>query len=101
MSKTDDDSDREIHLGAWLELLQTDVGEAAKFAGCGQPYMSNIIAGRKKNINVLYLLRLSEALGVTVNDFYRPLPSKAQLHTLQNLSPKAQQTILNRQKKKA
>ena len=90
----------EIHLGDWLEFFEMKVGEAAEVAGCSQSYISNIIAGRRPVINVLYLLRLSEQLGITVNDFYRPLPSKSQLNTLKNLSPKAQATILARQQRK-
>lgn len=95
-----EDEDPKLHLGAWLELLETDVGTAAKIAGCDQSYISNIIAGRKKNVNVLYLLRISEELGVTINDFYRPLPGRSQLNAFKNLSPKAQATILARQSKK-
>jgi plasmid maintenance system antidote protein VapI len=91
----------EIHLGDWLDFFEMKVGEAAEVAGCHQSYISNIIAGRRTDINVVFLLRLSEHLGITVNDFYRPLPSKSQLTTLKNLSPKAQATILARQQRKA
>ncbi len=91
----------EIQLGAWLDLFDIKVGEAAAIAGCGQSYISNIIANRKENINVLYLLKLSEYMGVTVNDFYRPLPSKSQLSALKSLSPKAQATLLARQQRRA
>lgn len=101
MGKLSDDEPPEIHLGAWLELFEVSVGEAADIAGCGQSYISNIIANRKPNVNVLYLLHLSNHLGITVNDFYRPLPSKSQLTALKNLSPKAQATLLERQQKKA
>lgn len=101
MRKTVENAEHHIHLGDWLELLETSVSEAADIAGCGQSYISNIISGRKTNINVLYLLKLSDHLGVTINDFYRPLPNRSQLTALQNLSPKAQATILERQRKKA
>lgn len=101
MGKTSADDPPPIYLGDWLELLETNVGEAAVLAGCDQSYISNIVANRKTNINVLYLLRLSEKLGVTVNDFYRPLPSKSHLNAFKNLSPKAQATILARQRRKA
>jgi helix-turn-helix protein len=101
MTKPNDDDAPEIHLGAWLELFEVPIGEAARIAGCGQSYISNIVANRKANINVLYLLKLSEEMGVTVNDFYRPLPSKSQLNALKSLSPKAQATILARQQRKA
>jgi plasmid maintenance system antidote protein VapI len=87
----------DIHLAEWLEFFQVGPSEAARIAGCSQGYISNIMAGRKKDINVLYLLKLSDHFGITVNDFYRPLPSKAQLNTLKSLSPRAQASILARQ----
>lgn len=91
----------EIFLGDWLEEFEIGASEAAKIAGVTQGYISNIVAGRKPNINVLILLKLSDRMGVTVNDFYRPLPNKSQLNALKELSPKAQAAILDRQRKKA
>jgi transcriptional regulator with XRE-family HTH domain len=96
-----DDGAPRIYLREWLELLGVDITDAAKVAGISQPYMSNIIAGRKPNVNVLYLLRISEHLGITINDLYRPLPKKAQLTQLTELSPKAREKIFNLQRKKA
>jgi hypothetical protein len=100
MTALDDDEAPEIYLADWLELFEVQVIEAAKIAGCGQSYISNIMANRKPNVNVLFLLRLSEHLGITVNDFYRPLPNRSQLTALKNLSPKAQATLLARQQRK-
>ncbi len=97
MTKTDTVPYQELHLGDWLTFFEIGPTEAAEIAGCTQGYISNMVGGRKDNINVLYLLRLSEHMGVTVNDFYRPLPSRNQLATLKNLSPKAQAAILARQ----
>ncbi|MBN9007282.1 MAG: helix-turn-helix transcriptional regulator [Rhizobiales bacterium] len=101
MAKWLSDDEPEIFLGQWLDFFETDVTVAAKAAGCSQSYVSNIIANRKPNVNVLYLLRISEMLGVTVNDFYRPLPKKSELAALKDLSPKAQASILEKQRKRA
>lgn len=101
MGKLDNDDPPTIYLGAWLEEFEMDNGAAAEAAGCNQSYISNIVANRKPNVNVLYLLRLSEKMGVTINDFYRKLPNKAQLAALKDLSPKAQATLLARFQKKA
>lgn len=100
MGKNADDEAPEIHLGDWLAFFEMGASEAAEIAGCTQGYISNIVGGRKPNINVLYLLKLSEFMGVTINDFYRPLPSRTTLNALKNLSPKAQAAILDRQQKK-
>lgn len=93
--------DPEIFLGDWLELFEIDNKQAAKIAGCDQSYISNIVKRRKTNINVMFLLRLSEHMGIAVNDFYRPLPAQSQLTTLKNLSPQAQANILARQSRKS
>jgi plasmid maintenance system antidote protein VapI len=100
MGKKPDDTTPTIYLGDWLEEFGIDNGAAAEAAGCDQSYISNIVANRKANINVLFLFRLSESMGVTVNDFYRPLPSRSHLAALKNLSPKAQATLLARFQKK-
>ena len=100
MGKLADEEPPEIHLGQWLGEFKLDNAAAAAAAGCDQSYISNIVANRKTNINVLYLLKLSESMGVTVNDFYRKLPGKASLAAIKDLSPKAQATLLARSRKK-
>jgi hypothetical protein len=45
---------------------------------------------------VLYFLRLSEHMGVNINDFYRPLPKKSGLAALKKISPRARATLLAR-----
>lgn len=94
MQKKPQDPIPEIYLGDWLDHFNIGPTEAAKIAGCSQSYISNISRGAKKNVNALYLLRLSEHLGVNVNDFFRRLPSQAQLSALTDLSPKAQAALL-------
>lgn len=100
MAKDLSEDSPEIFLGDWLEFFEVGITEAAGIAGVTQPYISNIVANRKPNVNVLILLRLSEQLGVTINDFYRPLPSRTQLNALKSLSPKAQAAILSKQQSK-
>ena len=101
MGKKAGDEPPKIYLGEWLAEFEIENGQAAEWAGCDQSYISNIAANRKPNVNVLILLRLSEKMGVTVNDFYRPLPNRSQLSALKNLSAKAQATLLARFQRKA
>ena len=91
---------QEIFLGDWLNLDEFGPTEAAEIAGCTQSYISNISSGVRPNINVLYLLRLSEHLGVTVNDFFRKPPTDAHIASLRNFSPEAQAFLLRPKKKK-
>lgn len=101
MGKRSTPPPREIYLGDWLDLFDIGPSEAARIAGCSQSYISNISRGARDNVNVLYLLKLSEHMDVNINDFFRPLPSRAQLAPLKKLSPKARSAILDRQQKKA
>ncbi len=75
---------REIFLGDWLDHFGIGPTEAAGIAGCTQSYISNISRGARDNVNVLYLLKLSEYLDVNVNDFFRPLPNQSQLAAIKN-----------------
>lgn len=101
MAKRSNTDAREIFLGEWLDHFEIGATEAAKIAGCTQSYISNIKRGARTNINALYLLKLSEHMEVNVNDFFRPLPSQAQIAPLKNLSPKAQAAILSPKRRKA
>lgn len=89
---------REIFLGDWLDRWEIGPSAAAKIAGCSQSYISNIKRGEKTNVNALYLLALSEHIGVTVNDFFRKPPPKAHLAEIQEFSPQAQGALLKRAK---
>jgi transcriptional regulator with XRE-family HTH domain len=89
-----------IYLGDWLELLGIGPSEAARIAGCSQSYISNISRGVKPNINVLFLLRISEAIGITVNDLYQRPPSHAQLEQVASYSTTARATLLNLRRRK-
>lgn len=91
---------QEIFLGAWLKLDEIGPTEAAEIAGCTQSYISNISSGVRPNINVLYLLKLSEYLGVTVNDFFKQPPDDTHLASLRNFSPEAQAFLLRPKRKK-
>lgn len=92
---------REIFLGEWLEFFDIGASEAATIARCTQGYISNISRGARDNINTLYLLALSEEMGITVNDLFRRPPSKNQRAQLQGYSPEAQTSILGRKQRKA
>jgi hypothetical protein len=89
----------ELHLGPWLKLFEVSETEAAKAGGCGQSYISNLIAGRKENPSALILLRISEYLGITVNDLYRMPPNRADVEPVINLSQRARETILARHRR--
>ncbi len=100
MAKRNPPEPREIYLGEWLKRAGIGPTEAARIAGCSQSYISNISGGIRDNVNVLYLLRLSEFLGVAINDFFRKPPSESQLASIAALSPEAQDMLLSRQRAK-
>lgn len=101
MAKQPESDTREIFLGDWLEHFEIGPTEAAKIAGCSQSYISNISRGVRKNINALYLLKLSEHLEININDFFRPLPSQSHINSIKALSPRARDAVLTRGRRKA
>lgn len=101
MAKAPKAAPRDLHLGPWLALFGATETQAGEAAGCGQSYIANLINGRKKNPSALILLRISEWLGVTVNDLYQPPPTRSEIAPMAKLSPKARDSILDRQRRKA
>lgn len=96
MGKRTKPEPQEIFLGHWLKHFGIGPNQAAVIAGCTQSYISNISGGRRAHINALYLLRLSEEMGVTINDFFRPIPTQSQVAAFDQLSPQAQAALLRR-----
>ena len=92
---------RPIFLGQWLELFEIDVTEAAKAGGVTQGYVSNIIANRKPNVNVMILLHISEMMGITINDMYLRPPTSEQTAAMVALSPQARESLVQLKQRKA
>ena len=101
MGKRQKPQPRDIFLGAWLDYFGLSRSEAARIAGCGQPYISNIVSGDRKNVNAMYLLLLSEHLGISINDFYSRPPAAAAIDQIAHLSPAAQAAVLGARRRKA
>ncbi|MES5483625.1 helix-turn-helix transcriptional regulator [Bradyrhizobium sp. INPA03-11B] len=99
MGKRNHVEPQEIFLGAWLKLKGIGATEAARIAGCTQSYISNISGGVKNNVNALYLLKLSDHMGITVNDLFRKPPSEAQIAALSEFSPQARESLLKSKRK--
>jgi DNA-binding Xre family transcriptional regulator len=100
MAKRHAPAPREIFLGEWLKRSGIGPTEAAEIAGCTQSYISNISSGARKNINALFLLRLSEHLKININDFFQRPPPESQIAPLRSLSPEAQEALLRPKKQK-
>lgn len=63
---------------------QTDLADEA---GITDGYLSELMSGKKKNPSAHALYALSEAMGITINDFYQKPPTAAELERFRNLSP--------------
>lgn len=100
MGKHSKPEPRKIYLGDWLHQKRIGASEAAEIAGCTQSYISNISRGTKQNVNALYLLRLSEHMEISVNDFFQKPPPVAHVESFTRLSEKAQKAILSPKAKK-
>lgn len=95
MGKTKPKPPPEIFLGQWLKYYGKTQTEAAEVADCTQSYIANIKAGRKKNINYLILWRISEFLGIAMDDIFKPAPQVVDM----GLSTKAKHSIRERHRR--
>jgi len=91
---------RKFYLGEWIARLQRSQVDVAEAVGIGKPYLSQLISGEKKNPSAALVLQLSEVLGVTVNDLYKPPPTAASVESLRAYSPGVLQQLINQPKAK-
>jgi transcriptional regulator with XRE-family HTH domain len=89
---------KKLHLGEWLARLNVKQADLARDVEVSEPYLSNLISGKKLNPSVSLLLTISDRLGISVNDLYKPPPSIAALEDLRNYSPSVVQQLLERQR---
>ena len=61
--------------------------DVAKAVEIGEPYLSQLISGEKRNPSAVLLFEISEVLGLSVNDLYRPPPAPGTTRALEGLSP--------------
>ncbi len=90
----------EIFVGQWLKYYGVTQVEAGEIGGCGQSYIANISAGRKKNVNAQILLRLANHLDIKVHDFFRRPPSPEIEAALADLSPEARASVIDRKRRR-
>ena len=84
-----------LHLGPWLARDGRKPVELAKALGVTDSYISELISGRKPNPGHALLIDISEWLGITVNDLFRPPPEPGAVEAVERL-PLAQQAALAR-----
>lgn len=78
---------RRLYLGEWLARLGRTQAECARVAAITPTYVSELISQKKKDPSPAILLEISEWLGLTVNDLYRPPPPIEATAAVENLSP--------------
>lgn len=84
---------RKLYIGEWLARLGHKPVDAANAIGVTEPYMSELISGRKKNPSHQILFDLSEWLGLSVNDFYRAPPDRSTVEAIESLNPSQLATL--------
>lgn len=96
MGKLPARSYQRLYLAEWMEVTGVDQAAAAKAGGVDQSYISNINAGRKKNPSAHVLVRITNHMGISVNDLYRPPPPEAAIAAIGRLSPGAREHLFKR-----
>lgn len=77
-----------LYLGGWMDRLEVRPVAVAKAVAVGEPYLSELISGKAKDNPSSHLMfEISEFLGISVNDLYRPPPPRAAVEATQRLTP--------------
>jgi transcriptional regulator with XRE-family HTH domain len=91
---------KKLHLGEWLARLNVKQADLARDVDITESYLSKLISGKKVNPAISLLLKISDRLGITVNDLYKPPPSISALDDLKNFSQAAVQQLLDQRARK-
>lgn len=79
---------RPLFLGRWLDVLGVKAVEVAAAVEVTESYLSELIAGTEKvNPSSALMLEISEYLNVSVNQLYRPPPSREVVEALRAMGP--------------
>lgn len=88
----------QLHIGQWLAVLELQQIDVAKSAKIGRAYMNNLINPKKPDKppkpSALVMLRISRAMGVSVNELYETPPTKAELERLRRYQPSTLGSLL-------
>jgi hypothetical protein len=79
-----------LHLGEWMSRFDARAVDIAKAAGVGQSYISSIISGKKPNPRFTILVKITDHLGISVNDLTRPPPPSEEFDRVRKLTPTQQ-----------
>lgn len=78
----------QLHIGQWLSALDLQQIDVARDAKIGRAYLNNLINPKNPDKppkpSALVMLRVSRAMGVSVNDLYAPPPTKAEIARLRS-----------------
>ncbi len=92
MAKT---AETRLYLGQWMARLGMRSIDLARETRLSESYISNLINGKvKKNPSTDVSLRISRALGITVNDLFSPPPGPEMIAAISDLQPDTVQRLI-------
>jgi len=74
-------------LGQWITRLGRKPGEVAKGIGISEPYLSELISGKKKNVSFSIIANIADELGIPIDALRRPPPRFEAVQSVADLSP--------------
>jgi transcriptional regulator with XRE-family HTH domain len=92
---------RQLYVGEWIEAAGVPQKDVVKATGISQGYISNMSGGRRSNPSAEYLYRISDFIGVAMNDFYVKPPEKSDVEWIGKLSSKTRDALFNKRKTSA
>lgn len=83
-----------LYLGGWLDRLGLKQNAVAVAAQIGKAYMSQLCSGKRDDPKAAVLYRISEAIGVVMNDLYKPPPPRMDVARLRQYDPRTLDRLL-------
>lgn len=76
-----------LHIGPWITRLGRTQAEVAKAISVTEPYLSELISGKKKNPTFNLIADLADELGIPVQSLRRPPPRLEAIQSVADLPP--------------
>lgn len=81
--------ERPLYIGEWIKALGMKQVDVARAAGIGKSYLNLICSRKRKNPAYQIILKIADAMDMSVLDLQTPPPDNEFIEKSKNISPRA------------
>lgn len=71
-----------LYIGEWIKVLKLKQKNVAQKAGISAPYLNQLIKGGKENPTLQLLIKIAEAMDLTLHDLQTKPPTSEELEAI-------------------